>query len=103
MNPLSPDQEKRDFLDEMLGKDFPISHKVLRDTYSERVNEEGITVIATELEEFKENIMALLQKKSFNGLYLRLQFWVNQICKSIYGNINSDPESEPSMIGLHSV
>jgi hypothetical protein len=27
--------------------------------------------------------MRILQEKSFRGLYLRLQFWINQICKSL--------------------
>ena len=31
----------------------------------------------------KEDTMRILQEKSFRGLYLRLQFWINQICKSL--------------------
>jgi hypothetical protein len=32
----------------------------------------------------KDDTMKILQEKSFRGLYLRLQFWINQICKSLY-------------------
>lgn len=32
----------------------------------------------------KDDTMRILQEKSFRGLYLRLQFWINQICKSLY-------------------
>ena len=31
----------------------------------------------------KDDTMRILQEKSFRGLYLRLQFWINQICKSL--------------------
>jgi hypothetical protein len=31
----------------------------------------------------REETMRILQEKSFRGLYLRLQFWINQICKSL--------------------
>ena len=36
-------------------------------------------------EEDKDETMKILQEKSFRGLFLRLQFWINQICKSLYG------------------
>lgn len=29
----------------------------------------------------KQVVMRILQEKSFSGLFLRLQFWINQICK----------------------
>ena len=33
--------------------------------------------------EDRDEIMRILQEKSFKGLYLRLQFWINQICKCL--------------------
>jgi hypothetical protein len=41
--------------------------------------------------------MRILQEKSFRGLYLRLQFWINQICKSLAsvpGTTTSDEGSD---------
>jgi hypothetical protein len=38
--------------------------------------------------ELKDITMKMLQEKSFKGLYLRLQFWINQIYKCLY-NKNS--------------
>ena len=34
--------------------------------------------------ELQDICMKALQEKSFKGLYLRLQFWINQIFKSLY-------------------
>lgn len=39
----------------------------------------------------KEETMGILQEKSFRGLFLRLQFWINQICKSLYNNQDTQP------------
>lgn len=38
----------------------------------------------------RENTMKILQEKSFRGLYLRLQFWINQICRSLRLNQAED-------------
>jgi hypothetical protein len=40
----------------------------------------------------KEETMHILQEKSFRGLFLRLQFWINQICKSLANNGEVKPE-----------
>ena len=37
------------------------------------------------ISEDSEETMRILQEKSFRGLFLRLQFWINQICKSLHG------------------
>ena len=45
--------------------------------------------------------MRILQEKFFRGLYLRLQFWINQICKSLAsvpGAASSDKGDDISAI-----
>lgn len=54
-------REKKKFASNMFGSQFNIND------------------IAPE----EEDTMKILQEKSFRGLYLRLQFWINQICKSL--------------------
>ena len=60
-------RERRKFMANMFGADFDIG---------------AVT-------EDREETMRILQEKSFRGLYLRLQFWINQICKSLYGKTQS--------------
>lgn len=40
----------------------------------------------------KEETMHILQEKSFWGLFLRLQFWINQICKSLQNTGELKPD-----------
>lgn len=48
-------------------------------------------------------LMKFLQSKSYKGLYLRLQFWINQLIKSIQLNSDSTSKLTPSqMISLSS-
>jgi hypothetical protein len=42
----------------------------------------------TDLQHFKDEAMRSLQEKSFQGLYLRLQFWINQIYKRLQAKSN---------------
>lgn len=59
---LDLSRERKKFAANMFGSDFDIN------------------LIADN----KDDTMRILQEKSFRGLYLRLQFWINQICKSLY-------------------
>lgn len=59
---LDISRERKKFAANMFGSDF------------------NIELIADN----KDDTMRILQEKSFRGLYLRLQFWINQICKSLY-------------------
>lgn len=59
---LDMSREKKKFASNMFGQDFDLS-QVASNT---------------------DDIMSILQEKSFRGLFLRLQFWINQICKSLY-------------------
>jgi hypothetical protein len=64
LNDSEQSKDRRKFAANMFGSDFDIN------------------LIS---EEDKEETMRILQEKSFRGLFLRLQFWINQICKSLYG------------------
>lgn len=61
-----PDDKKK-FAANMFGSDFDIEVMLQGDT------------------EDRDDVMHTLQEKSFRGLFLRLQFWINQICKSLHG------------------
>lgn len=49
----------------------------------------------------KEDTMRVLQEKSFKGLYLRLQFWINQICKSLKLNKKAEDVEVKGCITHH--
>ncbi len=38
--------------------------------------------------------MRILQEKSFRGLYLRPQYWINQICKSLASGTGTGATSD---------
>jgi hypothetical protein len=59
---LDMSRERKKFASNMFGSDFDLN------------------LVADN----KDDTMRILQEKSFRGLYLRLQFWINQICKSLY-------------------
>jgi len=59
---LDMSRERKKFASNMFGSDFDLN------------------LVADN----KDETMRILQEKSFRGLYLRLQFWINQICKSLY-------------------
>ena len=63
----SPLDERLKFAANMFGSDFDID-----------------LVINTNQDD-RDAVMDTLQEKSFRGLFLRLQFWINQICKSLHG------------------
>ena len=69
-------REKKKFASNMFGSDFDLKH----------------------ITDDKEETMRLLQEKSFTGLYLRLQFWINQICKSLHGNAKDGADGEEKPI-----
>lgn len=59
-------EDRRMLINNMFGSDFDIEGNLLNQSEA-------------------SDVMATLQEKSFKGLYLRLQFWINQICKSLHG------------------
>ena len=59
---LDISRERKRFASNMFGSDFDLS----------------------DIADNKDETMRILQEKSFRGLYLRLQFWINQICKSLH-------------------
>ena len=63
----NPPDERHKFAANMFGSDFDID-----------------LVINTDQDD-RDAVMDTLQEKSFRGLFLRLQFWINQICKSLHG------------------
>ena len=65
-NPEETDDRKK-FVANMFGSDF------------------NIDLIIEDDKEDRDDVMRTLQEKSFRGLFLRLQFWINQICKSLHG------------------
>lgn len=56
------------------------------------------------LEDSKEDLMRYLQSKSYKGLYLRLQFWINQLIKSIQVDQNNSARlSNVNIMSLRSL
>lgn len=58
--PMDANLEKREFLDDMLGKDFSFGNKILRGTFVEKMKEDGSVTIQTNIDELKDNVMAML-------------------------------------------
>lgn len=61
-------EDRRLLINNMFGSDFDIDGELLNQSSGS-----------------ENDVMVTLQEKSFKGLYLRLQFWINQICKSLHG------------------
>lgn len=78
-------EEKLLYSKNMFGVDFKIDF----------LEEANIDVKNLKIYNFKEETMKALQEKSFKGLYLRLQFWINQIYKSLHSN------NEAGLFSLH--
>jgi hypothetical protein len=68
-------EEKYEYVNDMFGLDFEV----------EKLTEGQIEIDKLGVNEFKDEAMKALQEKSFKGLYLRLQFWINQIFKRLQG------------------
>lgn len=66
VNESDRSEDRRMLINNMFGSDFDIEGNLLNQSEA-------------------SDVMATLQEKSFKGLYLRLQFWINQICKSLHG------------------
>lgn len=66
-NMVDEGDDRKKFVANMFGSDFDID------------------LILDDQKEDRDDVMRTLQEKSFRGLYLRLQFWINQICKSLHG------------------
>lgn len=62
-----PQDERHKFAANMFGSDFDID------------------LVVNNENDDRDAVMDTLQEKSFRGLFLRLQFWINQICKSLHG------------------
>ena len=71
---LRTQEEKSLYINNMFGVDFNIDF----------LEEASIDYKNLRLDMFKDETMKALQEKSFKGLYLRLQFWINQIYKSLH-------------------
>ena len=53
------------------------------------IKESGFDYQKLKLQAFIDETMKALQEKSFRGLYLRLQFWINQVYKSLLAQLNN--------------
>ena len=64
----------------------------------------ALKLMASKKTDYKEIIMENLNKKTLQGLSLRLHFWINQLIKSLYRHLNGLKEKQllPD-ISLHSV
>ena len=71
---LRTQEEKSLYISNMFGVDFNIDF----------LKKASIDYKNLRLDMFKDETMKALQEKSFKGLYLRLQFWINQIYKSLH-------------------
>eukprot|EP00347_Sterkiella_histriomuscorum_P021796 403332737 len=73
---LDMSRERKKFASNMFGSDFDINLITQGAQSQHNKNNDDPNN--------KDDTMRILQEKSFRGLYLRLQFWINQICKSLY-------------------
>jgi hypothetical protein len=86
----------------MFGRDFPLDSKLLRERFGHLIKEvvdpdadpmltmssaSKTQKLDKKKTDYREIIMDNMSKKELPGLSLRLQFWINQIIKSIYRNI----------------
>lgn len=67
-------EEKINYILDMFGSDFNIKN----------LGDGSINYETLQIGQFKDEAMKALQEKSFQGLYLRLQFWINQIYKRLH-------------------
>ena len=67
-------EEKEQYINDMFGVNFDIT----------KVTEGIVNLKSLRVQQFKDEAMRTLQEKSFQGLYLRLQFWINQIYKRLH-------------------
>lgn len=72
------------FRRDMFGSDFDMSEVQFKSVGN------GMKRKKIDSGDNREETMKYLQEKSFRGLYLRLQFWINQICKSLKQNESSE-------------
>ena len=99
----------------MFGRDFPLDSKLLRERFGHLIKEvvdpdadpmltmssaSKTQKLDKKKTDYREIIMDNMSKKELPGLTLRLQFWINQIIKSIYRNIAGLKEKQllPDMI-----
>lgn len=71
---LKQQEEKEQYIKDMFGYNFDIS----------KVTQGAVNAENFKVQQFKDESMKALQDKSFQGLYLRLQFWINQIYKRLH-------------------
>lgn len=71
-------EDKDQYIIDMFGPSFDI----------QSVTEGQVNYKDMRLQYFKDEAMKALQEKSFQGLYLRLQFWINQIYKRLQAKSN---------------
>lgn len=68
--------DKNNYITDMFGSDFNLTKM-----------DDGLSDLnSLKFNDFKDEAMVALQEKSFHGLYLRLQFWINQIFKRLQNN-----------------
>ena len=79
-NDSDQSEDKKMLINNMFGSDFDIDEDLLNQSSGS-----------------ENDVMTTLQEKSFKGLYLRLQFWINQICKSLHGK-SSDKVLELTVV-----
>lgn len=100
--PRDVEKERLTFIQEMFGRDFPVDSKLLRERFGNLIKEvvdpdadpmltmssaSKTQKLDKKKTDYREIIMDNMSKKELPGLSLRLQFWINQIIKSIYRNI----------------
>ena len=100
--PRDVEKERMTFIQDMFGRDFPLDSKLLRERFGNLIKEvvdpdaDPMLTMSSASKtqkldkkkiDYREIIMDNMSKKELPGLSLRLQFWINQIIKSIYRNI----------------
>jgi len=100
--PRDVEKERLTFIQDMFGRDFPLDSKLLRERFGNLIKEvvdpdadpmltmssaSKTQKLDKKKTDYREIIMYNMSKKELPGLSLRLQFWINQIIKSIYRNI----------------
>lgn len=104
---LSPDEQKKRLLIDLFGNDFRPDEKfnkaidqAIEDIRQRRIQQSQAQTAGTAAQkaakrnqkrpEYKDYVMEVLGQQSFYGIFLRIQFWINKIIRSLNDERKSD-------------
>ena len=101
---LSPEEEKRRLHADLFGPDFQPDERFAQalQAAAEEVRQKrnqqaqalgagaGAKAKRTQKRDPKDNVMEVLRQATFYGIFLRIQFWINKIIRSLHDERKSD-------------